>query len=74
MILDYSEIFLGNDKKDEIASVVEDIQEDDKKTTESKVKSAKAITDLMLGLMDFKIGRIICTLFRYYTAVTLVVE
>ena len=32
----------------------DDLNEDE---TKSKVKSAKAITDLMLGLMDFKIGK-----------------
>ena len=32
----------------------DDLNEDENK---SKVKSAKAITDLMLGLMDFKIGK-----------------
>ena len=42
--------------KDEVVSVSEedDLNEDENK---SKVKSAKAITDLMLGLMDFKIGK-----------------
>lgn len=42
--------------KDEVVTVSEedDLNEDENK---SKVKSAKAITDLMLGLMDFKIGK-----------------
>ena len=42
--------------KDEVVTVSEedDLNEDE---TKSKVKSAKAITDLMLGLMDFKIGK-----------------
>ena len=42
--------------KDEVVTVSEedDSNEDENK---SKVKSAKAITDLMLGLMDFKIGK-----------------
>ena len=42
--------------KDEVVSVSEedDLNEEE---TKSKVKSAKAITDLMLGLMDFKIGK-----------------
>jgi len=42
--------------KDEVVTVSEedDLNEDENK---SKVKSAKAITDLMLGLMDFKIDK-----------------
>ena len=42
---------------DDIASVVEDtIDDEENETTARKTKSAKAITDLMLGLMDFRIG------------------
>ena len=44
--------------EDDIASVVEDTtKDDDNDSTARKTKSAKAITDLMLGLMDFRIGR-----------------
>ena len=44
---------------DDIASVVEDtIDDEENETTARKTKSAKAITDLMLGLMDFRIGNL----------------
>merc|ERR1712020_523107 len=43
--------------KDGFTSVVEDSENEDGKTTSKKVKTAKAITDLMLGLMDFKIDK-----------------
>jgi len=44
--------------EDDIASVVEDTtDEDDNDSTARKTKSAKAITDLMLGLMDFRIDK-----------------
>ena len=42
--------------KDGITSVVADSENEDDKVTGKKVKTAKAITDLMGGLMDFKIG------------------
>merc|ERR1712018_994174 len=43
---------------DDIASVVEDsIPDDETNSTARKTKSAKAITDLMLGLMDFRIDK-----------------
>jgi len=43
---------------DDIASVVEDtIDDEENETTARKTKSAKAITDLMLGLMDFRIDK-----------------
>ena len=38
---------------------MEDSVNDAEKLSVTKVKSARAITDLMLGLMDFKIGTII---------------
>jgi len=44
--------------EDDIASVVEDTtKDDDNDSTARKTKSAKAITDLMLGLMDFRIDK-----------------
>ena len=39
--------------------MVADSENEDDKVTAKKVKTAKAITDLMGGLMDFKIGNMI---------------
>ena len=44
--------------------IVDDSENEAEKLPVTKVKSAKAVTDLMLGLMDFKIGKITHSLFE----------
>ena len=42
----------------------DDSGDESEKLPVTKVKSAKAVTDLMLGLMDFKFGKITRSMFE----------
>ena len=53
---------------------MEDSENEAEKSPATKVKSAKAVTDLMLGLMDFKIGKITYSLFEVINNISFIME